>query len=161
MRNLISLLLLALLTAAPLALAQDEPKNETNETRPDDAAWVEDCPPDMMCAYGGEEEPSRGPEDGSCENCRGEDQPVLYYGNESCIECSGPAPSQGTCMDGEDANETCRDDVQYFGGDGAPHEAEPISAPVEDAPEQNAVPAPAVALAILALAAAIVIVGRR
>lgn len=168
MRNTTCFLLLALLTTAPLALAQESKEEPTaNETRPDDAAWVEDCPPDMMCAATtSEEEPARGPEDGSCENCRGEDaEPVLSYGNDTCIECSGPAPDQpsGTCMDGADANESCRDDVQYFGNgpDSAPYESGPINshAPaggeqVTASEETKAVPAPALAVGILAFAAA-------
>lgn len=109
MRTLLLALMLAL-AAAPLAAAQETAEKNETVDRPDDAAWVDDCPPDMMCAAG-------------------EPHP---YGNESCIECSGPVddgPTYGdcggevcaydagdTCMDGAGESETCRDDVQYLDG---------------------------------------------
>jgi hypothetical protein len=62
-RTALSVALLGLtLASLPLALAQ-----EGNATRPDDAAWVDDCPPDMMCAAA-------------------DPQP---YGADGCIECTG------------------------------------------------------------------------
>lgn len=156
MRTTLALLTLALLTAAPLAFAQEEPATDKNETRPDDAAWVEDCPPDMMCAADAGDEPSgdeptRGPADGSCENCRGDEEPVLY-GNDGCIDCSGPinSHSNATCMDGADPGEACDPDVQYLGG--------PQPETTADETTRNAVPAPAVAAAILALAGAAALV---
>ena len=161
MRSLLPLALLAAaLAALPLAAAQEG--NETDGSAdPDDKAWVEDCPPDMMCAYsgGGAEEPRKDGEpadDGRV--YKGEDRPtydgdcggeVCAYGDPDCIECSGPVDSGSTCMDGAQENETCRDDVQYIGGPsrgpadgscefcrggtdaGAP--ADPVPAPAETA----------------------------
>lgn len=81
------LVLVALLSIAGIASAEEK-ANESNTTRPDDAAWVEDCPPDHMCAFGAEEN---------------ESEPIAY-GNESCIECSGPARGPEDC-------ENCRGDT--------------------------------------------------
>ena len=152
MRIVATLGLLALLVAAPAALAQE--KNDT--TRPDDAAWVEDCPPDMMCAADAEE-PSRGPADGSCENCRGDEEPIPF-GPEGCIECTGGPVDEGeTCMDGQQGDETCRDDVQYFGD-------EPYSTgPQAESASTDAKTVPALgALGLLAaFVAAVALVARR
>jgi hypothetical protein len=143
-RTIATIGLLALLVAAPAALAQDA--NETDEkphvdcppgetcsdkaaggARPDDAAWVEDCPPDMMCAAGAEE-----------------------YGSDGCIECTG-GPVGETCMDGQQAGETCDPDVQYLGG------------PQQQAESADAKTVPALgALGLIAaFVAAVVIVSRR
>ena len=190
-RNLPWMALLGLLLAlAPTALAQEGEEKPSDDARPDDAAWVEDCPPDMMCAAGAEDE------NATYGDCGAE---VCAYGGEDCIECSGPSDSGGaepgqalgpddcidcmrppaddsahTCMDGQQEGETCRDDVQYLDG-GEPtrgpadgscencrgEEAEPISAPAEAA--ENKVPAPAVALVIVAsaMALAVLLVARR
>lgn len=183
MRTLLIALTLALL-ATPLALAQENTeKNETETSdRPDDAAWVEDCPPDMMCAAGADDPQAygdegciecSGPVDGpSDENATddGEERPQ-QLGPDGCIDCMGPVDNGSTCMDGEQENETCRDDVYYMDGpsrgpeDGScencrgdeatPPDAESHTPPLDTASdEQKAanVPAPAVALAILALA---------
>ncbi|HVM44844.1 MAG TPA: hypothetical protein VM582_02820 [Candidatus Thermoplasmatota archaeon] len=142
MRRFLSHLLIALLLAlAPAALAQEEEKGDP--ARPDDAAWVEDCPPDMACAFGDtvEDEPSRGPSDGSCDTCRGP---------------TGELPAEGTCMDGADAGEVCDDDVQYVGGPPARTGGEPA-----DAQPTREVPAAGVALAVAALGLAIVALARR
>lgn len=155
MRTLLPLALLAaMLAAAPPALAQEsnETKNDEQQEQPADGgnAWVEDCPPDRMCAFGGgAEEPDPAGERPTYDgNCGAE---VCAYGNESCIECSGPRDGGSTCMDGAQENETCRDDVQYLGGEpnrgpadgscescrggsageAAPAEAEPIRAPAD------------------------------
>jgi len=167
MRTLLCLAtVLALLAAAPVALAQQA---SDNSTRPDDAAWVEDCPPDMLCAAGAPEEgnataePTRGPADGSCENCRGDanETPILY-GSDGCIECSGPAPTGGdTCMDGASPAEQCDPDVQYLGG--SPPATDSSHAPVveSDGGDEKAVPAPAVAVLIVGAGVAMVLLGRR
>lgn len=193
-RYLIAVLLALVAALAPTALAQDDAKSNETETRPDDAAWVEDCPPDMMCAASDgsvEEEPSDGPTyDGNCggevcaydsHNDAGERPDA--FGPEDCIECSTPprdAPtSSDSCMDGQQEGETCDDDKQYFGGpdrgpadgsceycrgDTVDDEGSPISAPrdgaegdagvtsVDTKSATNAdVPAPALALALLAI----------
>lgn len=118
MRRLLLCLTLALL-AAPLAAAQED---TTDPARPDDAAWVEDCPPDHMCAANDGDSDTKRPDDGGCEaeGCvyKGDSDEPIPFGPEGCIECSGPAPSggSGTCMDGADAGEECQPDVQYLGG---------------------------------------------
>jgi hypothetical protein len=186
MRPTLYIIMLALL-AAPIAAAQDDADDTKDDTpeRPDHAAWIEDCPPDMMCAAG---DPQPYGDEG-CIECSG---PVDDGGAEpgrlgpdDCIECMRPPANEGTCMDGQQENETCRpqrdcvasgssadacgDDVQYLDG-GAPEptrgpadgsceycrgdevqpDAESHAPVVEGAPA--AVPAPAVALGILALA---------
>jgi hypothetical protein len=143
--------LLALAIALPLASAQEE-RPASNDTRPEDAAWIEDCPPDTMCAAGAEEEPSRGDPSGICENCRGEDAPV-QYGPEGCIECTGGPVDGGTCMDGQQGRETCDDDVQYLGGPQADAQSGSASA--------KTVPALGAMGLIAAFVAAVVIVSRR
>lgn len=187
MRTLPLALLAAMLAAAPLALAQ-----ESNETKPDEQppadggnAWAEDCPPDMMCAFGGgsanETEKAGEPSDDGRVYKDG-DKPtydgdcgaeVCAYGDEDCIECSGPVDSGSSCMDGAQENETCRDDVQYVGGPGrgpadgscencrggadTPVDAVPISAPAggaeaAGASAKNPVPGVAVVGTLGALA---------
>lgn len=91
--------LAALLAVASVAAAQESNETKTEEqSEPRDGgnAWTEDCPPDMMCAYGGSsEEPTepkednattRGPAD--CEYCRGGDAPTS---NESDVQDGGNA----------------------------------------------------------------------
>jgi hypothetical protein len=77
-------LLAGLLMLAPLAAnaaADGEDGSPGSDAlRPDDAAWVDDCPPDMMCAMDRDDNATRGPED--CEYCR--------YGPDDCIDCSAP-----------------------------------------------------------------------
>ena len=127
MRTAILTLMLALVaTLAPLAAAQDDVKEE-EPTRPDDAAWVEDCPPDMMCAAGADDPQAYGDEDciecsgpvdeGSTQNDGGA-EPGQALGPEDCIECMQPPREETngeTCMDGAQEGEDCRDDVQYLG----------------------------------------------
>lgn len=148
MRNQLLMLTLATLTLAPLALAQ-----ETNGTRPDDAAWVDDCPPDMMCAAGADEPHA--------------------YGPEGCIECSGPAPAGETCMDGAQGNETCDPDVYYLGGptrgpeDGSCENcrgdaAEPVTTSAgSEAEPAKSVPAAGALLAGVAIACAVFLAAKR
>lgn len=189
-RILPALLALAALLA-PLAAAQEEqpPKEEPSDPTTTDPAWTEDCPPDMMCAYGGGEG-SR--DDGNatygdcgaevCAYDGGDPQP---YGPDGCIECSTPPKDDGaTCMDGAGEGETCDDDVQYLDGRGPADcencrgddaglpENDVVSAPADDsnalaqgdgaAPTANKVPAPALAAAIVALGvAAALLVARK
>jgi hypothetical protein len=109
------LVLVALLSLAP-AMAQDtqaetacpEGQVETPEGC-SQQAWVDDCPPDALCAAS---EGNQTAEECDADTC---DHPVAY-GNDTCIECSGPVPD--TCMDGAADNKACRDDVYYLGGDG-------------------------------------------
>lgn len=168
MRNALHLALVALLAAAPTALAQDERPATCPDGEVDDGAgtcsrqaWVEDCPRDMMCAAGEDPEP---------------------YGDETCIGCSGPIDegSSGTCMDGADsdasadassppqaeaATETCRDDVQSLDGRGPAgcencrgEDTAPIGAPAQgDDATQKAVPAAGALLAVGALGAALLV----
>lgn len=168
------LIALLALAALPVAAAQDAPDRPTNSDGSQDA-WVKDCPPDMMCAYGeGGDENATYKGDCGAEVCATDapdgsgDRPVSY-GPDGCIECSGPAPDQGsTCMDGAEAGEDCRDDVQYLDGRGPAdcencrgEEAEPISAPAEVASgSANDVPLPAVLVVLAALAAAVLVVRR-
>lgn len=61
-RTALPLVLLGLtLASLPLASAQE------GDTRPDDAAWVDDCPPDMMCAADTGNPGTLGPE--GCIDC--------------------------------------------------------------------------------------------
>jgi hypothetical protein len=123
------------LAGVPLATAQDADCPEGQTDTPEgcsEQAWTEDCPPDMMCAAG---EAGGGNASGEVEpapDCGGEvcayDTPQ-QYGNESCIECSGPNDPQqfgnesciecmpgpvDSCMDGASEGEDCDDDVQYM-----------------------------------------------
>jgi hypothetical protein len=99
----------AVLLLAPLAVAdQGNDTGGSGFERPDDAAWVEDCPPDMMCAFGGadgdnawvedcppdmmcaldDDNVTRGPED--CAFCRD-------HQDADCLECLGSgAPGDDT-----------------------------------------------------------------
>jgi hypothetical protein len=175
------LIALLALAALPLAAAQDAPDQPTSNDGSQDA-WVKDCPPEMMCAYGtgdGADENATYKGDCGAEVCAYDDagERPNQYGPDGCIECSGPAPDQGsTCMDGQQEGEACPDDVQYLDGRGPPEcencrgeQATPISAPaggeggvtsVDDAEAKNEVPLPAVLVALAALAAAVLIVRR-
>lgn len=70
--------LAAVLTLAPLVAAEADQGND----RPDDAAWVEDCPPDMMCAANDQ------PVDNSTDD-------ATQYGPGGCVDCSAPMPAEG------------------------------------------------------------------
>jgi hypothetical protein len=144
MRTLIPLAIAALLTVAP-ALAQDaEPACPEGQAETPEGcskqAWVdaEDCPPEHMCAAG---EPSQYGEDG-CIECSGPtgSDPVPY-GPEDCIDCtSAPPQDPATCMDGAQDGESCLDDVQYLGGPGqAPASDADAEASGKDAPALTAV----------------------
>lgn len=167
-RMLATLATLLLLTVAtPFAAAQEDepPADESHQ------AWVDDCPPDMMCAFGGAEDANETPEsygDEGCIECSGpvEDDASNEtpehdgrLGPDDCIDCMTPPAGNGeTCMDGADAGEDC-DDVQYMtppedGDDGA--ETDPISAPADDEPtgvaDEEAKAVPAVGAAFMAVA---------
>lgn len=160
MRALLSLLVLGLLLAlAPSALAQEA---DQKPERPDDAAWVDGCPPDMMCAAGGADanesgkgdDPTYGADCGA-EICAYQGGPGTL-GPDGCVDCMQPPRDQGSeCMDGEQAGESCQDDVQYMAppGDGTP--ALPQQDGQPEAAEKASVPGASlgVALGILAVAA--------
>lgn len=97
-RTALPLALLGLTLAfLPAALAQED-----NATRPDDAAWVDDCPPDMMCAAGSDDgTPSVPcPEGETCaDKAAAGGNP---YGAPGCIECSGPVDAPQTQSDATD-----------------------------------------------------------
>lgn len=170
--------MMTLLLAAPHAVAQDA--KEENPEDPDNKAWVDDCPPDMMCAMNGSDEPTHSGD------CGGE---VCAYGDGECIECSKgleePVSDDGsTCMDGEQEGESCRDDVQYMappsrgpadgscencrGDAGAPEPdsgestAAPVKADAEvESVSQKSVPAVGVGALLAALGVAGVALRRR
>lgn len=169
--RIIAALTIALL-AAPFVAAQEEEKPE-DPSRPDDAAWVDDCPPDMMCAAGSPDEPTAsGCEADACSHAMGPD---------GCIECSGPVDDSGSsCMDGANETEICDREVQYLDGRGpadcencrgdeGPSEADPIFAPDEGpdgevgiaADGENAVPSLSVAAGIVAAAGVALFAVRR
>src|SRR5688572_20984435 len=91
------------LSLAPAALAGDESACPDGTTPTPEGcsqqAWVEDCPPDMLCAAGG---PDADPANGNVTEGNATDEPtfgdcgaeVCAYGNETCIECNGPVPDQ-------------------------------------------------------------------
>lgn len=160
-----------LMMLVPTALAGEDDETPTrppdasadasspSQAAGDDAAWVEDCPPDTMCAAGAEE-PTRGPEDGSCEACRADDTPIPY-GPGDCIECSGPAPGD-TCMDGAGEGEACDEDVQYIGAPQA--DPTPIGAQQDQAAEveaEDSKTVPGLAIAGILFVAAIAVVLRQ
>lgn len=173
-------MLAALAMTAPLAAAQDDVKTNESDTRPDDAAWTEDCPPDMMCAFGGTE-------DNPCIECSGpvddgasEPKDDEYVRDPSCEYCRGAEANDtaSNCMDGEQEGETCRDDVYYFGGGPADsgavddgEDAEPVSAPEgseggitsvpESSDEPKAVPALGFGALVLAAGAVAVALARK
>lgn len=157
MRTTLALALLGLLTLAPAALAdgtEEKPACPEGYVESPEGcsrqAWVDDCPPDMMCAMGN--------------GTAGPDEPV-QYGPDGCIDCSGPIHSH-TCMDGAQEGEACRDDVQYLDGG-----AEPVRGPMdgscencrgEQALSQGTRDAPGLgAAAVLGLAALAVAFARR
>jgi len=122
------LALVALLSLAPVMAQETDAQTACPEGQVEtpegcsDQAWVDGCPPEMLCAASADNETT--PQECDADVC----DPVAY-GNESCIECSGPVPFgnescidcsgfPGICMDGADANETCDDDVQYLDGRG-------------------------------------------
>lgn len=125
MRTLLPLAFLAMLfAAAPPAAAQDANESEkTNETPRDGGnAWVEDCPPDRMCAFGGGAADSRGGYDCSTPE------------NETREECYvDPGAPQGECMDGSRCDMSDCPDCRTLTGDDTAGEADPIRAPVEGA----------------------------
>lgn len=115
------------LMIAPAALAEDAPDATCPEgyvESPEGCsqqAWVDDCPPDMMCAMADPEDTQGGdglpadreePTFGDCggEVCAYDQSHNPAYGPEDCIHCT-PGP---TCMDGTATD--CDDDVQYIGG---------------------------------------------
>ena len=104
MRMLIPLALAALLTLAPVKAEDDAttacPDGQVESPEGcSDQAWVDDCPPEHMCATGA-------------------DDPQAY-GDEGCIDCTGaPVDEPATCMDGTDDGDVCMEDVQYLGGPG-------------------------------------------
>lgn len=182
MRALPSLALLGLLLVAPPALAQDE-KPPTNESQD---AWVKDCPPDMMCAYGGgaEEVDCSTAENGtreecqsSCDDCRVISAPadsptyngscdgeVCAYGNESCIECSGPVSDEGSdnCMDGQQEGEVCRGaDCENCRTLDGGVEGAPASGDVQSEGATKQVPGFALGVVFAAMAVAVLVVARR
>lgn len=153
MRHLLGILMLALLSTAPLAFAQEDAAPKDDPTRPDDAAWTEDCPPDMMCAY---------------DAGNGSAEPGQPLGPDDCIECSTPPKEDGgaTCMDGADPGETCDPNVHYMDApargpaDGSCENCRGETAVESDA--AKAVPGAAVALGIIASAcAALLVLPRR
>lgn len=172
MRTMLALLALLAL-ASPLAAAQDatDEKKEDGPARPEDAAWVEDCPPDMMCAYAGESAEGENATYGDCggEVCASDAGEPVPHGPEDCIECSAPPRDDGvTCMDGAQEGEACLDDVQYLDGG-----AEPARGPADgscescrgedlaaESAETNAVPLPQLFVVLAALAGAVLVVRR-
>lgn len=161
MRTLI-VALLALMTAlAPSALAQEDEKREepaTNDSS--ENAWVEDCPPGMMCAM--EQPPADAPQQDNASadeptysgDCGGE---VCAYGQQP----SEPVQSDdgSTCMDGQQEGETCDDNVYYMDGPGreTPADEAATTGVVSGGARSNDVPAPALAMGILAFAAVAVL----
>lgn len=113
-RYLIALMIAMLLFAAPMALAQEDPNTPTNDSDPEDKAWVDDCPPDHMCAFDAGEEPATESDEPTYDgNCGGAEptgeartnesssSEVCGYdeshslGPEGCIECSLPPTQDG------------------------------------------------------------------
>jgi hypothetical protein len=167
MRTLIPLALAALLTVAP-ASAQDESpacpdgQVETPEGC-SDQAWIDpaDCPPEHMCAAGNPgSTQSYGNE--SCIDCSGPVDEPVQYGNESCIDCTSIPPDPQTCMDGADEGETCLEDVQYLGGPGSVPASDDDLETAADGADADAKDAPALpAILLLAAIGALVLVARR
>lgn len=156
MRTLLTLIATLALLLAPSALAQENESADGVEEG--EQAWVDDCPPDMMCAMEqpAEEEPAKeelGNEtydeptySGDCggEVCAYEGAPGSM-GPEDCIECT-QAP-----VDPQDDDYVKAPEGSEGGITSAPEDAESQS---ESA---KTVPAPALALGILALAGAAVL----
>lgn len=155
-RYLLALMLALAVATVPTALAE-EPKEDAAAPEEGEQAWVDDCPPDHMCAYSepGEnetyEEPTEGPDCGDVE-CAYDEAPQ-EYGEEDCIHCSGPTS-------GGDEGETHDPDTDYVQ---APEGSENgITSVEEEQPAQrNPVPAPAAALAIAGGAIALVLLAAR
>lgn len=121
---LIPLVLAALLTLAPAKADDATPAcPEGQVVSPEgcsDQAWVDDCPPEHMCAAGADDPQAYGDED--CIECSGPSDAgneTISYGPDDCIDCTGaPVGDPSTCMDGAQDGESCLDDVQYLGGPG-------------------------------------------
>ena len=86
-------LLALIMLSAPFASAQESDE----AARPDDAAWVEDCPPDTMCAAGAREEDdaTKGDEptySGDCgaDVCAYDGGAPGSLGPDGCIDCMAP-----------------------------------------------------------------------
>jgi len=109
--NIAWTVLVAVLLLVPLASAQDnETKPPDDAARPDDAAWVEDCPPDMMCAM-----------DMPVDNSTHE------YGPEDCIHCShAPVPDGSE----EPWAESCPDGAECLAGSPEDDAPAALDAPV-------------------------------
>ena len=106
-----ALLAAAFLASAPFAAAEEE-SEKPDETEPEDGgnAWVEDCPEDMMCAFGGGSSGMTVPEDEGDGTCDA----------DACSHAGAPdepvsSDDGATCMDGSATD--CDDGRQYFGGD--------------------------------------------
>lgn len=139
------LLVTAGLLMLPVAVASDDSTNQT----PDDHAWVEDCPPDMLCAAS--EGNATAPHT-ECPDGASDCMPTKAPG--------GPRPTNATsdnCMDGQQAGESCDPDVYYLGGHsgGAPTPVPPTNDSADVASQDaRAVPAPSVVVALGIVAAA-------
>lgn len=132
-------LLASAVTLAPTAAAEKSTDNSTDEG---ENAWVEDCPPDMMCAFGGSvEEDANTSDEGEnawVEDCPpdmmcaagSEDSNATDEGDKAWVEdcppdrvCAYNDPNQSVdnssdagsnCMDGEQEGETCDDNRHYM-----------------------------------------------
>lgn len=96
-----------LLVALPAAFAQDE-GNQTTEN----PAWVQDCPPDMMCAAS---------EGNATDNTNDTKPHVDCPPGETCTDkaAGGARSPQGNatsdnCMDGQQEGEVCDGNVYYM-----------------------------------------------
>jgi hypothetical protein len=167
MRALIPLALAALLTLAPATAQDAQPACPDGQVETPEGcsqqAWVDDCPPDHLCAAGvedpGHDAGSRDDGPTAPQDCGGDvcayDSPGSY-GPDGCIDCT-QAPPLHTCMDGADPGEDCDDDVQYIGGPGQPAQPAQESG---DGAGRLFTPALSVAL-LLGLLAAFAAVARR
>ena len=131
--NLLALAAMTLMLV-PAAAAQEDAK-----TCPDGyvdspegcsrQAWVDDCPPDMLCAAGADEPVQYGNE--SCIECSGiADPEPIHYGDDGCIDCSGvtdDAPDGRGPVDCE----FCRgEDLEASGADAARKDAPALGGPL-------------------------------
>lgn len=134
MRVLIALAVAALLTTTP-ASAQEDPSCPEGQTETPEGcsqqAWVDDCPPDMMCAY---DTPDNG------------------------TDYDAP-PQFTTCMDGVDEGEECDDTLIYMTGPQAP--AENSGGNDTGGDQKDAPGAPAALAAVLLLGVVAVVAGFR
>ena len=118
-----------LLLSAPLALAQKDDDASGEAARPDDAAWVDDCPPDMMCAMRGADDKA-GDEaadgsadgdkptyDGDCggEVCAYQGEPGTL-GPDGCIDCMQPPAGSGQDAQAAESNEVPGPSLAALGG---------------------------------------------